>query len=212
MTGRPRRIAPRLLRNCSPALQRAFDASRRKAQTALESLHAPVEDDRIYQLKTPAQIYERAEAMIAGAKEILLFDLFPEPLALLEPALRKAQARGVVVAGLVYGTPPKLPFPVAVAHSSTIVADRWPGLQLSVVVDACEHLVALLSPDGLTARHGVWSDSVYLACLKHSGLASEIQLSAVEAEADLPLGELSLLRAYPSGLARLIGPRTDEKN
>ena len=32
-------------------LQRAFDASLRKAQTALESLHAPVEDDRIYQLK-----------------------------------------------------------------------------------------------------------------------------------------------------------------
>lgn len=187
-------------------LQRTFEASRNEAQAALEALHAPTEDDRIYQLKSPAQIYERAEGMIAGAREILLFDLFPEPLARLESALRQAQARGVVVAGLIYGAAPDLPFPVVAMRNRAIVAERWPGLQLSLVTDASEHLVALLAPDGQTARHGVWSDSVYLACLKHSGLAAEIQISAAP-DAESPLNGLSLLRAYPSGLSRLIGPR-----
>jgi len=187
-------------------LQRAFDLARRDAQAALESLHAESRDDRVYQLKSPAQIYERAEAMIAGAREILLFDLFPEPLARLTPALNLAHGRGVAVAGLVYGPPPDLAFPVAPSVSSGVVADRWPGLQLSLVADASEHLVALLSQDGTVARHGVWSDSVYLACLKHSGLAAEIQLSALGDTRDLPFDSLSLLRAYPIGLTRLIGP------
>jgi HTH-type transcriptional regulator, sugar sensing transcriptional regulator len=193
-------------------LQHAFDASRREAEAALEALHAPVEDDCIYQLKTTSQIYERADGMIAGAGEILLFDLFPEPLARLEPALRQAHARGVVVAGLVYDSPPSLPFPVVVANSSTIVAERWPGLQLSLVADAREHLLALLSPDGATVRHGVWSDSAYLACLAHSGLAAEIQMSSVNPSEEVPFRHLSLLRSYPSGLARLIGPRVENQH
>jgi sugar-specific transcriptional regulator TrmB len=191
------------------ALQHAFDASRQEAQAALAALHAPAGDDRIYQLKVPAQVYERAESMIAAAREILLFDLFPEPLARLAPLLARAHGRGVAVAGLVYGETPELPFPVAAARSRVVVAGRWPGLQLTLVADASEHLVALLSPDGLAARHGVWSDSAYLACLQHSGLAAEIQLQTASPGASDPFGGLSLLSAYPPGLRALIGPRAD---
>jgi sugar-specific transcriptional regulator TrmB len=192
-------------------LQRSFDASRHKAQAALESLYARAGDDRIYQLKSPAQVYERAESMIAAAREILLFDLFPEPLAKLAPHLKKAHERGVTVAGLVYDQPPKLPFAVATMRSQSFVPDRWPGLQLSLVADASEHLLALLSPDGLAARHAVWSDSAYLACLQHSGLAAEIRLSAIDQNVCDPFGSVSLLRAYPPGLKTLIGPRAMEQ-
>jgi HTH-type transcriptional regulator, sugar sensing transcriptional regulator len=206
--------ATKVYRATAPAelltsLQQVFDASRWGAQTALEALHADSEDDRIYQLKTPEQIYKRAQAMIAAAREILLFDLFPEPLAMLETALIEAHDRGVTVAGLVYGAAPSVPFPVVVAGSSAIAFERWPGLQLSLVADGREHLLALLSPDGTAARHGVWSDSVYLACLKHSGLAAEIQLSAPGSWIDPSFQALSLLHAHPAGLTRLIGPRAD---
>ena len=194
------------------ALQRSFDKSRNEAQAALTALQVPAEDDRIYQLKTPIQIYETATRMISGTCEILLFDLFPEPLAKLAPLLAEAQARGVTVAGLAYGDPPEFPFPVARACSRAFVTDRWPGMQLSLVADAREHLVALLSPDGLAARHGVWSDSVYLACLQHSGLAAEIQLSTANPSDPEAFGKLSLLHTYPPGLRTLVGPRTmDDK-
>jgi len=188
-------------------LQRSFDASRNEAQAALAALQTSAEDDRIYQLKAPAQIFERAAGMIAAAREILLFDLFPEPLSRLAPLLTQAHARGVTVAGLVYGDAPKLPFAAVVTRSRAFVADRWPGLQLTLVADAREHLVALLSPDGLTARHGVWSDSGYLACLQHSGLAAEIQLSTINPGDAESFRGLSLLHTYPPGLRTLIGPR-----
>ncbi len=187
------------------SLESAFGATRRKAEAVLTALRAPSEDDRIYQLKTPAQVYERAHAMIAGATEILLFDLFPEPLARLTPALLQAHERGVRVAGLVYADV-TLPFPVA-ATPNVAAMERWPGLQLSLVADAREHLLALLSTDNLRVLRGVWSDSAYLACLQHSGLGAEVRLSAAAPKDQL--GDIALLRAYPPGLRTLIGPRED---
>lgn len=186
-------------------LKRSFDGRRGEAQAALAGLQAPVADDRIYQLQTSTQVYERARAMIAAAREIVLFDAFPGPLAALTPELVAAAARGVTVAGLTYGPPSDLPFLTVDSHGGGLIGERWPGQQLSLVADAAEHLIVLLSPDGDRVRHGVWSDSVYLACIKHSGLAAEIRLSAIEAGAE-DVDRLSLLRAYPSGLRRLIGP------
>jgi sugar-specific transcriptional regulator TrmB len=189
-------------------LQRAFEASRTNAYAALTAMHAPTEDDRIYQLKTPDQIYARAIAMLNGAHEIVLFDLFPEPFERLSPLLANAHSRGVKVAGLTYTDTPMQPFAVARSRYPAEVADRWPGLQLSLIVDAREFLVALLSLDGLHARHGVWSDSTYLTCLQHSGMAAEIQMSMTGgATGPVPLSDFSLLTAYPAGLRTLIGPR-----
>ncbi|HRD45378.1 MAG TPA: hypothetical protein PLF78_02720, partial [Caulobacter sp.] len=169
------------------------------------ALRAPMADDRIYQLRTPAQTYERARAMIAAAREVVLFDAFPGPLAELTPELTAAAARGVIVAGLTYGAATGLPFLTVDSHGGGLIGERWPGQQLSLVADAVGHLIVLLSPDGERVKHGVWSDSAYLACIKHSGLAAEIRLSVIEAgDADVP--DLSLLRAYPAGLRRLIGP------
>ncbi len=190
-------------------LQRDFEAARAQALRALAGLESNVEDDRIYQLKTPTQVYERAGQMINGAREILLFDLFPQPLTQLTPLLSQAQARGVTVAGLCYGAKPDATFHLSQPASGDFAFERWPGLQLSVVADGREHLLALLSPDGLSVRHGVWSDSAYLACLQHSGLAAEIRLLA-RAQTS-PLDHLSLLQSYPTGLRSLIGPRQDPK-
>ena len=186
------------------ALQRSFDGRRADAKAALDSLQASVPDDRIYQLSTVAQVYERAAAMIKRAEEIVLFDLFPAPLAKLTPKLVEGHANGVVIAGLSYVSPPALPFTVAISGSAGVVASRWPGQQITLVADAREHLVALLSPDGGAVRHAVWSDSAYLACLKHSGVAAEIRMSA---PADDRLEAIALLQAFPPGLRTLIGPR-----
>jgi sugar-specific transcriptional regulator TrmB len=194
------------------ALQQGFERRRDAAETALEKLYEPAGDDRIYQLKTPGQIYERARAMLERAHQIVLFDLFPAPLETLAPDLERAAARGVCVAGLVYGPTPALPFATASVHQAGFLSERWPGAQLGLVVDAREHLTALLTADGRSVKHGVWSDSVYLACLKHSGLAAEIRISALTLEADDPLAFLSLLRAGPPGLRALTGSQPSGQN
>src|SRR5580700_7541663 len=83
-------------------LQQRFEGRAAEARSSLESLYAPVADDRLYQLATVGQVYGRAEAMIERAQEVLLFDLFPPPFARLRPSLERAAARGVRIAGVVY--------------------------------------------------------------------------------------------------------------
>lgn len=198
-----RAIAPEEL---MATLRERFDARRDEATTALKDLRAPAPDDRIYHLKTTAQIYARAREMITRARNIILFDLFPEPFAQLASSIKTRHAKGVTVGGMVYAKPADMPFPTIVSTSAQFASTRWPGQQLSLVVDASEYLVALISPDGQQVLHGICSHSPYMACLMHSGLACEIRLSA-SASGDDPLAALSLLRSYPPGLRALAGPR-----
>jgi HTH-type transcriptional regulator, sugar sensing transcriptional regulator len=203
--------AAKLYRAVAPAelmaaLREGFDERREEAEAALKDLHAPGPDDRIYHLKTPAQIYARARDMIGRARQIILFDLFPGPLAQLVSSLQARHSKGVTVAGLVYAKDEAICFPSVVSDSAQFASTRWPGQQLSIVADASEYLVALISPDGQHVMHGIWSFSPFMACLMHSGLACELRLSAMPV-ADDPLGKLSLLRSYPPGLRALAGPR-----
>lgn len=196
------------------ALGSAFEARRAAAAAALERFALPAEDDRIYQLKSSEQVMQRALAMIEGAREIVLFDLFPEPFEALRPALECSARNGVVVAGITYGSIAGAPAPFIVARGADYVARRWPGRQVMIVADAREHLAALLSRDGASVLHGTWSDSAWLACIHHNGLACELRLlsSSTLADARDPLARLSLINSAPPGLRSLITPEpTDDR-
>ena len=188
------------------ALANGFETRRSAAEDALARLKPAPTDDRVYGLKSPAQVLERARAMIAGASEILLFDLFPDPLDLLTDDLGRAARRGVAVAGLVYRETALPPGVVAVLSHGEPFSDRWPGDQMSLVSDGREHLTALLARGGAEVVRAVWSDSLYLSCLQHSGMAAEIRLSAMGDSAADPLAHLSLLRSAPPGLQGLLKP------
>jgi HTH-type transcriptional regulator, sugar sensing transcriptional regulator len=145
------------------ALSKSFEARAAEAAQSLEELHEPQPDDRLYQLSSVDQVFERATAMIERAKEIVLFDLFPEPFRRLEGALAQAATRGVTVAGLLYERAAPAPYLALYSSGSQFVLERWPGVQMNVVADASEHLIALLSRDARSVKRAVWSDSDYLA-------------------------------------------------
>lgn len=200
---------PKVYRAVPPAelmasLQREFDQKRRTADSALSKVLADTPDDRVYTLKSLSQAFAKAEAIIAAATSIVLFDLGPGPFDQLRPALEKAAARGCIVAGSAYAAPGVTSFLTVVAPQAEAIQARWPGDQFTIVADAAEYLVALVSRDGLELRHGVWSDSAYLSCLQHSGLAAEIRLNALGAS-DVH-ADLGLIRSFPKGLQQLIGP------
>ena len=203
---------PRTWRATRPAellavLGGTFANRQAEAERKLASLATAPADDRLYQITDPDQVLERARAMLDGARDIVLFDLFEAPLAALREPLEATAARGVTVAGLVYGqTAPMAGVTARPAAGAAVARDRWPGAQLSLVVDAAEHLVALMTPAMDGVRRAIWSDSAYLSCLQHSGLSAEIRLTGVDAAALEPLADLSLLRAAPRGLRALIGP------
>lgn len=186
------------------ALGARFQQRSQSALAALADLKPPAAEARLYAVKTPDQVISRARAMIEAAREILLFDLFPEPYAALEPDLVRCGARGVRVVGQVYGDGPTRVPAVSQPVAETQLA-AWPGRQVTIIADGREHLTALLSRDGQRCRHGVWSDSVYLACLYHSGLAAEIVLGAQARGLTLPF-DPSLFGSRPPGLDALTDP------
>ncbi|MBV9881709.1 MAG: TrmB family transcriptional regulator [Sphingomonadaceae bacterium] len=186
-------------------LARQFEARRDAALDALAAIPAEGGGERIYHLKTVDQVLDRARRMIAEAREILLFDCFPAPFAILRPELRAAAARGVRVVGTVYEAVDEPGFDAIRSPPSPGVTDLWPGDQLSLVADAAEYLLALLGRDDRQVRHAVWSDGPYLSSLQHNALASEIRLVALAPEDRDALAGISLLRACPPGLRELIG-------
>jgi HTH-type transcriptional regulator, sugar sensing transcriptional regulator len=182
-------------------LERRFQKRKKAAFEQLQSLEKGGSDDRFYNLASLDQAYDKARAMIAAAREILLFDLFPSPLAVLGDDLAAAAARGVKVAGVVYGEPGRYRFS-AFARRPTL-PERWPGEQMTIVADAAQALIALIARDTRTIVHALWTASPYLSCLQHSGLATEIHVSALKQPVGEPLESIGLLAVVPPGLRQL---------
>jgi hypothetical protein len=186
------------------ALDAEFRDRRTAARDALSQLADTRTDDRLYQLKTVAQVFERARIMIADAREIVLHDLFPTPYAELSEALSQTTARGVRVEGVHY------PSDATPGNRQTSITgipwDRWPGQQITIVADACESLFALLSSDGRSVLRGHWTNSAYVSCINHSGLAAEIHVSrTLSGPPPEPIASIGLLAANPPGLKALLG-------
>jgi sugar-specific transcriptional regulator TrmB len=160
-------------------LDRRFQRDRTEAARRLTEVSGPAEDDRVYTLRSPDQVLERARRMLDRCQEVALVDVFPLPLAALQPDLEKTAARGVQVTVKVYGP--------AEVQGARVVPDpradetfkRWPGQWMNLVTDGREHLVAFLSADGRSVHQAVWSGSVYLSWVYHSAVGSEIALDAV---------------------------------
>ncbi len=190
-------------------LEREEARRREAASSALRDLEPAGPDERIYALATVRQVVERAHAMIGRADRILVADLSPLPFAELRPSLEAAAARGVVVAAKVYAEPdgPASTLDLVRAADPEAVRDAWPGQQLSLVVDAREHLLALLSERMDEVRQAVWSSSTFLSCMHHNHVAMEIEFTRVRpyAERAPAAGSTLLLTARPPGLDDLRG-------
>jgi sugar-specific transcriptional regulator TrmB len=136
-------------------------------------------DDRVYQLRTPSQVYERCRAILDSACHIVLLDVFAEPLAELLESVELAIMRGVKVAVMVY-EPTDLPrAEVVLNFQASIVRARWSGQWANLAADSAQHVHALMSPDGSEVLHATWSASAFLAHLYQSGLLGEMSASVV---------------------------------
>jgi sugar-specific transcriptional regulator TrmB len=160
------------------ALESNFRQHRTAAAEALADVTRDYSDDRVYQLKTPIQIYERCRAILQKAKKVVLIDAFPEPLVELLPYIRAALDRGVRMAVLAYDEIDIPGATVIVHYKAKIVRSRWPAHWINIAADSEEYVNALLTPDRTAVVHAVWSASPFMAHLYHSGLLGELAMSA----------------------------------
>jgi hypothetical protein len=201
-----RAVAPDVLFDL---LQERFATDRKTAEKALNAIYEPDTDFRIYQLRDPAQVFAQARDLIAQAKQCLLLDLFPTPLERLRADIETARRRGVVVAARCYTPDAKLRGAIcAVSRQSSAQLAKWPGQQLNMVVDARAHLLAMLDVGCSAVVQAVWSRSIYLSCIHHSGIAAEI-FAAESSHGEIrdarlkQIRKLMLLNERPPGLAEL---------
>jgi sugar-specific transcriptional regulator TrmB len=188
-----RAVSPRELLS---GLEATFTRQRSDAAETLSKVITDHSDDRVYQLKTPTQVFERCRSILGDARQVVLVDIFPRPLDELHAAIAKAIARGVRVAILAY-EPAELPgATVVLNHQAPTVRSRWAGHWVNIAADSAEHVNALLTPDLSGVVHATWSASAFLSHLYHCGLLGELALSAVH----------SALRARrsPAAIARVL--------
>jgi len=173
-----RAVSPRELLS---GLEATFRRRRTDAAETLGQVLTDHSDDRVYQLKTPTQVFERCRTILAEARQVALVDIFPKPLDELKPAITKAAARGVRVAVLAYEPVELSGATVVLNHQAPIVRSRWPGHWVNIAADSAEHLNALMTPDLTGVVHATWSASAFLSHLYHCGLLGELAMSAVHA-------------------------------
>jgi len=158
-------------------LERRFQADRARALRALQGIAQASGDDRVYQLRSAPQALERARAMLERARALVLLDVFPGPCDALRESIVGATGRARVIAK-VYGDADLPGVTTVRAADAERVLAAWPGQQLSLVVDAEEHLLALFAADMASVHQAVCSNSTFLSCMQHNHLASELLVTA----------------------------------
>ena len=160
-------------------LEKVFAKHREQVAQLLAQVRPDLADDRVYQLRTPSQVYERCRVILDSARHIVLLDVFAVPLAELLESVEQAIIRGVKVAVMVY-EPTDLPkAEVVLNHQANIVRARWSGQWVNLAADSAQQVHALMSPDGSETLHATWSASAFLAHLYQSGLLGEMFASVV---------------------------------
>lgn len=161
-------------------LERRFRDQREEASRTLAALSTPSTDDRVYQLRSADQVFERCRSMLSRAEQVALVDAFPLPIRILRANLEVAAARGVKVAIKAYTPAAVEGAMVSVDPRGHEIFERWRGQWINVVIDGREHLIAFLGADGREVHQAIWTGSAYLSWMYHTGLSSEMIADALE--------------------------------
>ncbi|MCI0602601.1 hypothetical protein L0156_06270 [bacterium] len=162
-------------------INRSFTEQVRKVQKSLRELPRAALDDRVYQIPSRDEVIERSLVLLKKCKNVALLDLFPGPLKMLTPDIKRAHKRGVKVAVKIYEDAEiDCSLKVVQLHGSGLI-QSWPGEILNTVTDGKEFLSSLFSKESDKVRSAIWSRNSFLAAREHNGLSCEIGLTAIQA-------------------------------
>ncbi len=153
-------------------LERNFSGLKVAASRHLARLTQAPDDEGVYHLHSPVQVYERIRRMLASCEKVALLDLFPNAVAELASSMQAASSRGIIVCAKVY-TPPG-----TLVHDRGFIAvhdpdgeqtiERWQGIWANAVVDGRQHLISYLSQDGQRVYQAVWSACTFVSWVYNS--------------------------------------------
>ena len=179
-------------------LDRRFHDSRNAAEAALADLDAPVDDDRLYQLRSRTQVIERARAMMERCRHVVMMDVAPGLAIEFGESLIAASARGVEVVIKTYEPVELCGASIHVRPRGHEITDAIPGEMISLNVDGSEHLLALLRRDADEVYQAIWTGSAIISFLFYNGLINEVSQVAIMAELEKDTTVAALRDAFGS--------------
>lgn len=203
--GKTRLIRPVPVEALLGRLERRFKRYRDEAADSLRRLPGPAHDTRIYQISDRDHVFSKCRELLENAQSVVLMDIFPLPLAELRHHIEQAAARGLAVALKIYSSDAIPGAEMVLEPEHERIRSRWPAQWINVVADGSEFLLALLDNDGETVIQAVWSESPYLSWLQHSGLGSELALSALQEEL-MQRGDQKLVHTINTRFVRYRAP------
>jgi sugar-specific transcriptional regulator TrmB len=153
-------------------LERRFTERKKRAEAVLSTIPHAGMDDRIYQLQTPEQVFQRAREMLSRCERITVLGVYPGALEILRSDIEEAARGGTQIVVHSYAETTLNGVEVIKARTRRSSLARWPGEWLDMAVDARELLQAFLSSDGQSVHQAVWSNSRYLAWMAHFGITA----------------------------------------
>lgn len=165
-------------------LDRAFQQRRSQAAEALAELRGAEQDDRVYQLRSREQIFERCRSMLARCKRLALFDLFPDPLEELRADIEATAARGVQITLKAF-LPTEIPgVEIVLNPRGPDVMAQYPVQWIILLIDGAELLIASLDANRKDIHQAIWSSSVTLSWIFHCSFAAEIMSATLMNQID----------------------------
>ncbi len=162
-------------------LEKTFESRREAAARALANLQpAGRDDDGIFTLTSPEQVYERCSQMLERARDIVLMDAFPDAVETLRPGLAAVAARGIPVAVQAYVPTEIEGVDVIIPLGAERVQERWTGQWVCLMVDGAEYLFAYLDSNGKAVHQAIWSESAFLSWVHHSNLGGFLRSQLLE--------------------------------
>lgn len=162
-------------------LEKTFESRREAAAKALANLQpAGRDDDGIFTLTSPEQVYERCGHMLERARDVVLLDAFPDAIEMLRPGLEAVAARGIPVAVQAYAPIEIEGVDVIIPLGAERVQERWTGQWVCLMVDGAEYLFAYLDSNGKAVHQAIWSESAFLSWVHHSNLGGFLRSQMLE--------------------------------
>jgi sugar-specific transcriptional regulator TrmB len=147
---------------------------RARAVAAVRDFPKSAGDDRVYQLTTIEQVYERCRAMLRDSRGRVLMELFPEPLETLRDAIEKAAARGVDVTARIYKPAELEGVRIVMSpygdENLRVMKSQW----LALFVDGRQFLLGNLVPGAKGVYQVIWSASRLLALAFYDYVNSDL--------------------------------------
>ncbi len=177
--GVKKQYAPIKLEALLHLMEKRFARQKELIKTELSMIEKPFKSDRIFQIKSRVQLFEKVREMLGRAEQVILMDIFPDLLQEFKSEIEVLSSKNLKIHIKTYRSTAIEGADVIVDARGEAILSDYPGQWIKISIDGMEQLTGLISKDRQTLHHGIWTESSFLSLMNHFGMKSEMDLDRI---------------------------------